>query len=82
MLCSKDRMIFMKYYNMGIDEVIEKLQSNSDGLSKKDVDYRLKKYGNNVIKEKKKKKRLLQVMKLLQKIILLLSMLKRLNYMI
>lgn len=44
----------MKYYNMGIDEVIEKLQSNSDGLSKNDVDYRLKKYGNNVIKEAKK----------------------------
>lgn len=48
----------MKYYNLDIKETFEKLNTNESGLSKQEVDKRLKKYGKNKLDEKKKKSNL------------------------
>ena len=48
----------MKYYNLDIKEIYNKLNTNEKGLSKVEVDKRLKKYGKNKLVEKKKKSKL------------------------
>ena len=48
----------MKYYNLDIKELYEKLNTDESGLKKEEVDKRLKKYGKNKLIEKKKKSKL------------------------
>ena len=42
------------YYNLGIEEIEKKLNTNKEGLSDKEVNDRIEKYGFNELKEKKK----------------------------
>ncbi len=42
------------YYNLGIEEIEKKLNTNKEGLSNKEVNDRIEKYGFNELKEKKK----------------------------
>ena len=42
------------YYKKNTQEVLKSLNSSLDGLSKEDVQERLKKYGYNELKEKEK----------------------------
>ena len=48
----------MKYYEMKISEIFDKLKSSSDGLDEKQIDTKIRKYGYNVIKERKGKTKL------------------------
>ena len=43
-----------EFYQMNTDEVIQKLESNRNGLKEKEVRERLKKYGFNELKEKER----------------------------
>ena len=43
------------FYNKKIEEVLEEVNSSPLGLSKKEVENRLEKYGKNVLPSKKKK---------------------------
>ena len=45
------------YYKKNTQEVLKSLNSSLDGLSKEDVQERLKKYGYNELKEKEKSSR-------------------------
>ena len=45
---------YNKSYNLSAQETIKQFQSNSKGLSEKEVVSRLQKYGKNEIKEEKK----------------------------
>ena len=42
------------YYNLGIEEIEKKLNTSKKGLSDKEVNDRIEKYGFNELKEKKK----------------------------
>lgn len=50
----------MKYYSLEVREVLEKLSSNKEGLSQKEVLERIKKDGKNVIIESKKQSRFIK----------------------
>ena len=43
------------YYKKNTQEVLKSLNSSLDGLSKEDVQERLKKYGYNELKEKERR---------------------------
>ena len=42
------------YYNLGIEEIEKKLNTNKEGLSDKEINDRIEKHGFNELKEKKK----------------------------
>jgi len=44
----------MKYYNEDIENVLEKVKSNLNGLNEIEVNNRLKKYGKNILPKKKR----------------------------
>ncbi len=48
----------MKDYNMSIEQIYEKYDSNFEGLSSIEVEKRIEKYGQNVLEEKNKKSNL------------------------
>ncbi len=66
----------MKFYDSEIEQVLEKLNSNNEGLSTKEANNRIKKYGKNKLAETKKKSNLskfLDEFKDLMIIVLILS---------
>ena len=50
----------MKFYNQEIKDVLKELKTNVEGLSKKEAENRLEKYGYNKLEEGKKKSKLVK----------------------
>ena len=50
----------MKYYNMDIESIYEKLDTSINGLDEKEVEKRIEKYGKNKIEETKKKSKIVK----------------------
>lgn len=66
----------MNYYNLDIDDVLSKLETNEEGLKNNEVENRIKKYGKNKLETTKKQsklKKFLYQFKDLMIIILILS---------
>ena len=50
----------MKYYNMDIESIYEKLDTSINGLDEKEVEKRIEKYGKNKIEGAKKKSKIVK----------------------
>ena len=70
----------MQFYNKNIEDIFDELNTSESGLSSKEAEIRILKYGKNELEEKKKKSWLFKFLEQFNDLMIIILLIGRRNH--